>query len=124
MSCSTPSMSPRRLISTATDSPLAITAHEVDGSDRRGELTSYQREAVDERRGVLGQQRLEVLLDAVLLQAGVDAEVVAGVADDLLDGGSRSVSSALGEVTVHSTWPSSVVPSRSVAGGDIQFSGL
>ena len=30
-----------------------------------------------ERRGVLGEQLLEVLLDAVLLQAGVDAEVVA-----------------------------------------------
>ncbi len=36
----------------------------------------------------------------------------------------RRVSSVFGLVTVHSTWPSSVVPSRRVHGGDIQFSGL
>ena len=34
---------------------------------------------------MLGQQLLEVLLDAVLLQPGVDAELVRGVAEDLLD---------------------------------------
>jgi hypothetical protein len=36
----------------------------------------------------------------------------------------RRVSSDLGLVTVHSTRPSSVVPSRTLHGGDIQFSGL
>ena len=35
----------------------------------------------------------------------------------------RRVSSVF-PVTVHSTWPSSVVPSRRAQGGDIQFSGL
>ena len=72
---------------------------------------------------MVGEQLLEVLLDAVLLQARVDAEVVAGVAETSVSR-IRSVSSVLGLVTVHSTWPSSVVPSRSVHGGDIQFSGL
>ena len=35
--------------------------------------------------GIGGQQLLQVGLDAVLLQAGVDAEVVVGVAEHLLD---------------------------------------
>ena len=51
---------------------------------------------------MLGEQLLQVLLDAVLLQAGVDAEVVAGVV-----GTSsmriRRVSPVLPAVTVHST---------------------
>ncbi|GEB13050.1 hypothetical protein NSI01_13650 [Pimelobacter simplex] len=34
---------------------------------------------------MLGEELLEVLLDAVLLQARVDAEVVLGVVVDLLD---------------------------------------
>ena len=41
--------------------------------------------------GVLGEQLLEVLLDAVLLQAGVDAQVVAGVVQDLLDQDAQAV---------------------------------
>ena len=77
---------------------------------------------------MLGEQLLEVLLDAVLLQAGVDAELVGGVVTTLLEIRIRRVSSGplpvARLVTVHSTWPSSVVPSRSVHGGDIQFSGL
>ena len=65
--------------------PVAVAAHQVDRADGGGVLPPHETEAVGQRRGVLGEQLLEVLLDAVLLQAGVDAEVVAGVVDDLLD---------------------------------------
>ena len=50
-----------------------------------GELPTDQREPRDQGAGVLGEELLEVLLDAVLLQPGVDAEVVQAVVDDLLD---------------------------------------
>ncbi len=76
-------MSPRRLISTATRGAGLVAAHQVDRADRGGVLAADQGQAGGERRRVVGEQLLEVLLDAVLLQAGVDAEVVAGVAEDL-----------------------------------------
>ncbi len=57
--------------------PVGVAAHQVDRADGGGELAADEREAVGQRRGVLGEQLLEVLLDAVLLQARVDAEVVA-----------------------------------------------
>ena len=85
MSCSTPSISPRRLISTATEPPVGVAAHQVDRADGGRELAPYQAQAVGQGGGVLGEQLLEVLLDAVLLQAGVHAEVVAGVVQHLLD---------------------------------------
>ena len=44
-----------------------------------GILAAHQRPAGAEGLDVLGQQLLQVRLDAVLLQAGVDAELVAGV---------------------------------------------
>ena len=80
---------------------------------------------------MLGEHLLQVLLDAVLLQAGVDAELVGGVVQDLLEQDAQRVARpfepALDE-TVHSSrsTPSSStkVFSRSVHGGDIQFSGL
>src|SRR5207342_170705 len=59
-----------------------VAAHQVDGPDRRGELPAYEREALRHGGGVLGEQLLEVLLDPVLLQPGIDAEVVGGVAQD------------------------------------------
>ena len=62
-----------------------VAAHQVDGPDRRGELPAYEGQPLRERGGMLGQQLLEVLLDPVLLQPGVDAELVRGVAEDLLD---------------------------------------
>ena len=68
-----------------------VATHQVDRTDRRRELAADEREAVGQRCRVLGQQLLEVLLDAVLLQAGVDAEVVAGVAVDLLDQDAQGV---------------------------------
>ena len=68
-----------------------VAAHQVDRADGGGELPAYERQAVGQRRGVLGEQLLEVLLDAVLLQARVDAEVVAGVVQDLLDQDAQAV---------------------------------
>ena len=73
---------------------------------------------------MLGEQLLEVLLDAVLLQAGVDAELVGGVVQDLLEEDPQGVVGPC-SVTVHSTgavarW----CPRATVHGGDIQFSGL
>ena len=64
---------------------VGVAAHQVDRADRGRELAADQGEAVGEGGRVLGEQLLEVLLDAVLLQARVDAEVVAGVVQDLLD---------------------------------------
>ena len=40
---------------------------------------------------MLGEQRLEVRLDAVLLQAGIDAQVVGGVVKDLGQGDLQGV---------------------------------
>ena len=85
MSCSTPSISPRRLISTATDLSVGVPAHQVDGPDGGRELSPDERQAVGERGRVVGQQLLEVLLDTVLLQARIVAEVMGGVVVDLID---------------------------------------
>ena len=105
---------------------VGVAAHQVDRADRGRVLAADQGQPVGERRRVLGEQLLQVLLDAVLLQARVDAEVVAGVVEDLLEQDPQGVARVLagGPRLVHSTWPSSVVPSRSEHGGDIQFSGL
>ena len=64
-----------------------------------------------------GEQLLQVRLDAVLHQTGVDAELVAGVVQDLVEG-DTSYSSALLR-TVHTPGRSS-----SQHGGLIQLSGL
>ena len=71
---------------------------------------------------MLGEQLLEVLLDAVLLQAGVDAEVVGAVVQHLLEQDPQRV--VVLAVTGHSSTPSSLMPSVTLHGGDIQFSGL
>ena len=71
---------------------------------------------------MLGEQLLQVLLHAVLLQARVDPEVV-GVSCSTSSSRIRSVSPSL-PVTSHSGTPSSLVPSATLQGGDIQFSGL
>ena len=114
-------MSPRRLISTATEA-VGVAAHQVDRADRGRELATYQGQAVGQGRGVVGEQLLQVLLDAVLLQAGVDAEFVRGVVQHLLDQDAQRV--VVLAVTIHSGTPSSVIALASVHGGDIQFSGL
>ena len=54
-----------------------VAAQQVDRADRGRVLAADQRQPVAERLEVLGEQLLQVRLDAVLLQAGVDAELVA-----------------------------------------------
>ena len=68
-----------------------VAAHQVDRADGGGVLAADQGQPVGQRGGVLGEQLLEVLLDAVLLQPGVDAEVVGGVVVDLLDQDAQGV---------------------------------
>ena len=78
-------MSPRRLSSTATEAPAASVAQDVDRADRRQELAPHEPVALAEELDLLGEQPLQVGLDAVLLQAGVDAELVRGVVQHLVD---------------------------------------
>ena len=85
MSCSTPSISPRRLISTATALPVGVAAHDVDRADRGGELAAHEAPALAEDLDLRGEQRLQVRLDAVLDQPGVDPELVRGVVVHLLE---------------------------------------
>jgi hypothetical protein len=66
VSCSTPSMSPRR-------------------ADRGHVLTADEPVAVAEELDLLGEELLQVRLDAVLLEARVDAELVRAVVVDLVD---------------------------------------
>ena len=75
MSCSTPSISPRRLISIGHADPGRVPAHQVDRADRGRVLPADQPPAVAEHAQLGRQQFLQVRLDAVLDQAGVDAEV-------------------------------------------------
>src|ERR1700733_1775490 len=75
VSCSTPSISPRRLISMATEPPPA-SRH----------IRATEPPALAEDLHLRGQQFLQVRFDAVLDQAGIDPQVDGGVADDLLDG--------------------------------------
>jgi hypothetical protein len=77
-------MSPRRFTSTAIV-PGGVSQEEIDGADRRGELAPDEREAVTDHVDLFGEQPLEVGLDAVLLEAGVDSEVVHRVVQHFVD---------------------------------------
>ncbi len=70
---------------------------------------------------MLGQQRLQVRLDAVLHQSRVHAELVAGVVLDVLDGDAQLLARL---VLDHPHRRRSPASSVSQHGGDIQFSGL
>ena len=78
-------MSPRRLISIATDVAVGVPGHDVDRADGRRVLASDEGPALAHRLDVLSQQLLQMRLDAVLLQARVDAELVLGVVQHLVD---------------------------------------
>ena len=62
-----------------------VAGQDVDRPDRRRVLAAHQAVALAEGVDLLGQQLLQVRLDAVLDQAGVDAELVRGVVQHLLD---------------------------------------
>ena len=83
--------------------PIAV------GNSRRTSVRPSAR-----RRRVLGEQLLEVLLDAVLLQARVDAEVVGAVVQHLLEQDPQRVVVLAGDQSTRAT-PSSLMPSRDLA---------
>ena len=123
MSCSTPSISPRRLISTATEAPQASRHMKSTGPIAVGSTPSYQRQPLGQRGEVLGEQLLEVLLDAVLLQAGVDPEVVHGVVVDDLEQDPQRVVVLAGDGPLdHAVVVGAL--DHLLQGSDIQFSGL
>src|SRR5690606_26771957 len=62
-----------------------IPDHQVDRADGRRVLAAHQGAALADQVDLLGQQPLQIGLHAVLLQARVDAEIVTGVVDDLVD---------------------------------------
>ena len=76
---------------------------------------------VPEQLDVLGQQLLQVRLDAVLDQPGVHAELVAGVVLDFLDGDPQLLA---GLVLHHPDRQRPPDSSISQHGGLIQFNGL
>lgn len=65
---------------------VGVAAEDVDRADRGGELAADEGVAVAEGGDVLGEEFLEVCFYAVLLEARVEAQLVAGVVQDLLDG--------------------------------------
>ncbi len=83
VSCSTASIVPMRLISTATHSPVVVLAHQVDRAHLRRPFALHERQLLAERRGGGGQLELQIALDAVLLQRRRLAHVVPDVAEDL-----------------------------------------
>ena len=101
----------------ATARPVGVTAQQIDRPDAGGVLAAHQRETLADRGGVGGQQLLQVGLDAVLLEARVDAELVGAVVQYLLERMVRV--SPLGLVTTQRSSSSSTV-----LGAFIQFSGL
>ncbi len=62
-----------------------VAAHQVDRADGGGVLAPDEGQAVGQGGRVLREEFLQMLLYAVLLEPGVDAEVVGGVVEDLLD---------------------------------------
>src|SRR6266516_163709 len=74
-----------------------VPAQQVDRADVGAVLAADQAPAVAERLAPLGQQLLEVALDAVLDQSPVDAEVVAGIVQDFLQGDGHGLAGAVGD---------------------------
>jgi AcrR family transcriptional regulator len=76
---------------------IGVTAHDVDRADRGGVLTADQPVAVAEQVELLGQQFLQVRLDAVLDQPRVDAEIHRGVGQGLADGDGQRLAGLVGD---------------------------
>src|SRR4029453_3419840 len=75
---------------------LVVAAEQVDRTDVGRILAPDQRPAVAQDRAAVGQQLLEVPLDPVLDQPGVDPQVVGGVVQDLLDVDGHRLAGAVG----------------------------
>ena len=99
-----------------------VAAQDVDRTDRGHVLAPDEPVALAQRADVLGQQPLQVGLDAVLDQAGVHAELMGRVVQGLLDRDDE----LLAGLVRHRPGAAALLagPSRSVQGGLIQFSGL
>jgi hypothetical protein len=76
---------------------VSVTAHDVDRPDRGRVLAPDEPPAVAEEIQLLGEQLLQVRLDAVLDQAGVDAQVHRGVAERLLDRDGQGLARLVGD---------------------------
>jgi hypothetical protein len=73
-----------------------VAAHDVDRADRRRVLAPDQPPALAEQVELLGEQFLQVRLDAVLDKARIDAEVDRGVGQRLLDGDGQGLAALVG----------------------------
>ena len=96
---------------------VGVAAQQVDRADVGGVLASYELPTGAEHLTAVGQQLLQMRLDAVLLQARVDAEVVAVS----LSTSSTVMTSCSPPLFVTVQRSSST---RSEHGGDIHISGL
>ena len=74
-----------------------VAAHQVDRADRGRVLAADQPPALAEQVELDGEQFLQVRLDAVLDQAGVDAELDRGVADHLGEGDGERLAALVGD---------------------------
>ena len=97
--------------------PVRIASHDVDRADCSRVLAAHEPIAVAEGVDVLGEQLLQMRLDAVLHQAGIDAEFVRRVVQHLVDGDHELLAGLVVTVQICSR-------AASVHGGLIQFSGL
>lgn len=64
---------------------VGIAHQQVDRPDRRRVLAAHERRTLGDALDLLREKSLKVCLDAVLLQSGIDAQLVRGVMDDLVD---------------------------------------
>ena len=60
-----------------------IPAQQVDWADRGRMLTSDERQTGCQRLRVLREQRLQMCLDAILLQPWVDSELIGGIVEHI-----------------------------------------
>ena len=96
MSCSTASIVPTRLISTATQPPSASRHIRSTGPTSVGHSRRSRRRPSLERLGLRGERLLEVALDAVLLERGRLAHLVLDVGEHLVQADLEPVLAAAG----------------------------
>ena len=76
---------------------VGVAHHEVHRAHGRGELAAHQLPALTEDlRHLLREKLLQVRLDAILDEAGVDTQVLGDIRDDLVDADDQLVVSLVG----------------------------